>query len=74
MSSIFFHIAEVLPFILFLFLIIFAIINRYTQNKNPKTTFAKKLKKINKYLDIFILAFFLFAFIYGMFIMFDNLG
>lgn len=74
MKNLFFYIAEIIPFLFFLFLIIFTIINRYVQNKNPKTKFSKKLKIINKYLEIFALALFLFAFVYGMFIMFDVLG
>lgn len=74
MKNLLFYIAEITPFLFFLFLMIFAIINRYFQNKNPKTKFAKKLKMINKHLEIVVLAFFLFAFAYGMFIMFDVLG
>lgn len=74
MKNLLFYIAEITPFLFFLFLMIFAIINRYAQNKNPKTKFAKKLKIMNKYLEIFVLALFLFAFVYGVFIMFDVLG
>lgn len=74
MKNLFFYIAEIIPFLFFLFLIIFAITNRYIQNKKPKTNLAKQLKTINKHLEIIVLAFCLFAFAYGMFIMFNVLG